>query len=190
MSMTHLDPIRISVMRFEDGSVETRTDDFTTINVFQKQFNSEGRPWTGQTVFQINAVTRKEIAMHASGYEPVLPAKKVAKQAKINHQRNVRKEKQNKGDLNEKSLNDAERQLFYMAKVKELKSFFECGVWEFATSDKADATRTLSSRMLLKWAKNPDGSPRAKARLVVQGYNDEDALQGNLDILDWHEHSF
>ena len=180
MSMTHLDPIRISVMRFEDGSVETRTDDFTTINVFQKQFNSEGRPWTGQTVFQINAVTRKEIAMHASGYEPVLPAKKVAKQAKINHQRNVRKEKQNKGDLNEKSLNDAERQLFYMAKVKELKSFFECGVWEFTTSDKADATRTLSSRMLLKWAKNPDGSPRAKARLVVRGYNDEDAL-GNLD---------
>ena len=35
--------------------------------------------------------------------------------------------------------------------------------------------------MLLKWSKNLDGSPRAKARLVVRGYNDEDALQGNLD---------
>ena len=35
--------------------------------------------------------------------------------------------------------------------------------------------------MLLKWAKNPDGTPRAKARLVVRGYNDADALAGNLD---------
>lgn len=85
----------------------------------------------------------------------------------------------NKSDISEKGLTDAERLLFHQAKVKELKSFFECGVWEFNTTDQADATRTLSSRMLLKWSKNPDGSPRAKARLVVRGY--KDALQGNLD---------
>ena len=35
--------------------------------------------------------------------------------------------------------------------------------------------------MLLKWAKQPDGSPRAKARLVVRGYTDADALAGRLD---------
>ena len=181
VGLLDLDPLRISVMRFGDGSVETVSDDYTTVNVFQKQFNPGDRSWTGQTVFQINAMTRKEMAMNASGYVPVLPARKVAKQAKGNHQRDVRKEKQNKADLNEKTLTDAERQLFYLAKVKELKSFFECGVWEFTTTDKSDAERTLSSRMLLKWAKNPDGSPRAKARLVVRGYNDVDALQGSLD---------
>ena len=40
--------------------------------------------------------------------------------------------------------------------------------------------RTLTSRMLLKWSKNPDGSPRAKARLIVRGYADVDALEGGL----------
>eukprot|EP00435_Cladocopium_sp_Y103_P009830 s2820_g2.t1 len=67
------------------------------------------------------------------------------------------------------------------AKVKELQSFFEHGVWEFSNVKEADPKRTLTSRMLLKWSKNADGSPRAKARLVVRGYTDEDALNGKLD---------
>ena len=33
---------------------------------------------------------------------------------------------------------------------------------------------------MLKWSKNPDGSPRAKARLIVRGYADRDALEGKL----------
>ena len=86
-----------------------------------------------------------------------------------------------KSEIREKNLTQAEQQLFYEAKCKELRSFFECGVWEFTTSNKADADRTLSSRMLLKCAKNSDGTPRAKARLVVRGYNDADALAGVLD---------
>ena len=122
VGIQNLDSMRISIMRFSDGEVTTLTDDFTTVNVFRAAFNPAGRPWTGQTVFQINAETRKETAMHAAGYEPVLPAKKVAKQAKISHQRNVRKEKQRKNDINEKSLTEAERLLFHQAKVKELNS--------------------------------------------------------------------
>jgi len=35
--------------------------------------------------------------------------------------------------------------------------------------------------MLLSWGKQPDGSPRAKARLIVRGYADVDALHGNLE---------
>ena len=35
--------------------------------------------------------------------------------------------------------------------------------------------------MLLKWSKNADGYPRAKARLVVRGYADVDALAGSLE---------
>ena len=91
------------------------------------------------------------------------------------------KKEKNKSEVKEKVLTQAEQQLFYEAKCKELHRFFECGVWEFTTSDKADAQRTLSSRMPLEWAKNPDGTPRAKACLVVRGYNDADALAGNLD---------
>ena len=67
------------------------------------------------------------------------------------------------------------------AKIKELRSFFENGVWEFSSVRDADPQRTLTSRMLLKWSKNPDGSPRAKARLVVRGYNDQDALEGRVE---------
>ena len=39
----------------------------------------------------------------------------------------------------------------------------------------------MTARMLLKWSKNEDGSPRAKARLIVRGYADVDALQGSLE---------
>ena len=74
-----------------------------------------------------------------------------------------------------------ERELFMQAKVKELKSFFENGGWEFSTAAEADPSRSLSSRLLLKWSKNPDGSPRAKARLIVRGYADRDALEGRID---------
>jgi len=35
--------------------------------------------------------------------------------------------------------------------------------------------------MLLKWSRNPDGSPRAKARLIVRGYADVDALEGRVE---------
>ena len=65
--------------------------------------------------------------------------------------------------------------------MKELKSFFECGVWEFSTTEEAAPERTLSPRILLKHSKNSDGSPRTKARLAVRGYNDIDALSGNLE---------
>ena len=65
--------------------------------------------------------------------------------------------------------------------MKELKRFFDIGAWTFQTTKEADAGRTLSSRMLLKWSKNSDGTPRAKARLVVRGYADQDALNGELD---------
>ena len=39
----------------------------------------------------------------------------------------------------------------------------------------------MTSRMILKWSKNPDGSPSAKARLIVRGYTDPDALQGKVE---------
>ena len=60
--------------------------------------------------------------------------------------------------------------MFKEAKVKELKSFFDHHVYVFDATKEADPARTLTSRILLKWSKNPDGSPWAKARLIVRGY--------------------
>ena len=85
-----------------------------------------------------------------------------------------------KAEVSEKNLTQAEKELFYHAKMKELKSFFECGVWEFATTSDSIPERIRTSRMLLKWSKNADGTPRAEARLVVRGFNDVDALNGEL----------
>jgi hypothetical protein len=109
-----------------------------------------------------------------------MTAKQVGKKAKVHAQRQVRKA-QPKNEISEKKLTLEDRLLFHQAKVKELKSFFDNGVWSFQTTKEAIPSRTMSSRMLLKWSKNADGTPRAKARLVVRGYTDADALEGKLD---------
>ena len=86
--------------------------------------------------------------------------------------------KKDKKSVSERNLTVHEGALFQAAKCKELQSFFEHDVWTFDTTANAIPERTLSARL---WSKNPDGSPRAKCRLIVRGYNDVDALQGNLD---------
>ena len=126
--------------------------------------------WTGITVFQINGPTRKELGM-AAFQNP----RQVAKDQKVKNIRTIKKEK-DKNSVSERYLDLQQREQFQAAKVKELKSLFENGVWEFQTTREADPARTLSSRMLLKWAKDPDGSPRGKARLIVRGY----ALEGRV----------
>ena len=64
--------------------------------------------------------------------------------------------------------------------MKELKSFFENGVWLFEPTREADPERTLTNRIILKWSKNESKTPKAKARLVVRGCADMDALKGEL----------
>ena len=76
--------------------------------------------------------------------------------------------------VSERHLAVEDRALFMKAKREELDSFFKNEVWEVAVPD--DETRTLRARFLLKW--RDDGS--AKARLVVQGFRDPDALNGTL----------
>ena len=132
----------------------------------------EEEQWTGTTAFQINAATRREMGMYGN-----LSASQVIKKQKSYEQKKVKKD----GSINERNLTAEERAKFMEAKVKELKSFFENGVWEFSSTTVSDESRTLSSRMILKWSKHADGSPRAKARLIVRGYADKDALEGKVD---------
>ena len=161
-----LDAVRVTVMRFPDGNQEVKTDDGL------EEFSRE-TPWVGITVFQVNSATRRELCMYSC-----LSAKKVSR----DHRDKVKKvqKKVDKNNLSEKKLSVHDRALFQEAKKKELQSFFENQVWQFQTIKEASPERTLTSRMLLKWSKNPDGSPRAKARLIVRGYADVDALEGGL----------
>ena len=124
--------------------------------------------WTGMTIFQISGATRKELGMSACS-----PPRQVAREQKTKNVKMIKKEKDKHG-VSERTLDLQQRELFQAAKVKELTSFF------FQTTRDADPAHTLSSRMLLKWVKNPDGTPRAKARLIVKGYSDIDALEGRV----------
>ena len=74
----------------------------------------------------------------------------------------------------------ADRLAFTEAKRKELTSFFEHDVWEFCNPQQADSNGVLKAHFILKWSTNADGSPRAKARLITQGFRDPDALSGAL----------
>ena len=135
-------------------------------------------PWTGATIFQINGETRKELVMYSGSHQAFMSAKQQGKEQKA---AKIKKFKKGKDDINERHLGPQERALFKEAKIKELKSFFDHHVWIFQTVKEADPARTLSSRILLKWSRNPDGPPRAKARLIARGFADPDALAGRIE---------
>eukprot|EP00438_Fugacium_kawagutii_P009740 Skav214264 [mRNA] locus=scaffold1877:74991:79319:+ [translate_table: standard] len=163
----YLDPVRVTVVRHPDGRVETLRDAGSDKTSFRQS-------WIGATIFQINGLARKELCMYAGA-----TAAKIGRDTR--RKINVQTKKQGKKVVNERELTADQRALFQAAKCKELKSFFENDVWIFDTASNADPSRTLTSRILLSWSRNPDGTPRAKARLIVRGYSDVDALQGTLE---------
>ncbi|OLQ01345.1 Copia protein [Symbiodinium microadriaticum] len=119
--------------------------------------NKEGIWWTGRTVFKIANRDRHEAhtAFYTnSGGSPTYggPKEKRQKDAK---------------SLNERTLSLSDRLAFIDAKRKELGSFFTNSVWEFGTESEAPPGRILKAHFILKWSKNPDGTPRAKARLIM-----------------------
>ena len=123
-------------------------------------------------LFFKSTTTRRELGMHAYS---VSTAKHVGKQQKVRTKRKFKKD-QNKNDLSERNMSLEDKVLFQKAKMDALRLFFTNGVLVISG--------TLTSRMLLKWSRNPDGSdgsPRAKARLVARGYTDAGALAGQLD---------
>ena len=62
-------------------------------------------------------------------------------------------------ELSQRNLTVEERAQFVKAKVDELRSFFENGVWTYAEPGTNDEQRTIKARFLLKWAKTADGMP-------------------------------
>ena len=164
-----LDQVRVTVVYDAGGRCSQHTDDGTTTTP------PCDTSWTGVSIFQIKGDVRKEHAMYVK--EPLVGARQMGKMTK---QRHVKAFKKDKNNLSERTMNPDERAQFKAAKVKELRSFFENQVWTFETTKEAEPSRTLTSRMLLKWSKNPDGTPRAKARLIVRGFMDPDAWAGTV----------
>ena len=162
-----LDPARVTVMKFANGQFEIANDNGDVPR-------SCPSSWTGVTIFQINGKARRELCMYSS-----LPARNLAKDVRTKMVR--QQKKADKGDISERHLSLERKLLFQAAKRKELQPFFENQVWEFGKASNAEPARTMTARMLLKWSKNEDGSPRAKARLIVRGYSDVDALQGTFE---------
>ena len=61
-------------------------------------------------------------------------------------------------ELSTKNMTVQERAQFMKAKVSELESFFENGVWTADWAGNSDPKRTLKGKFMLKWATNPDGT--------------------------------
>ena len=129
-----------------------------------KQFDNA---WTGHTRFKILPSYRKmahDVFYNTSdGYSSYVEPKS-----------------KDKNNLNERTMSLADRLSFTEAKRKELTSFFQHDVWDFCDPQQADQDRVLKAHFILKWSTNADGSPRAKARLITQGFRDPDALSGAL----------
>ena len=127
--------------------------------------------WTGQTMFKILPRHRKDA--QAAFY--------TASSGATTYAGTKEKRQKDAKNLNERILNVSDRVAFTEAKRKELGSFFTNNVWEFSHENEATPGRVLKAHFILKWSKHPDGSPRAKARLITQGFRDPDALAGLVD---------
>ena len=149
-----------------------------------KPSSANQAPWTGLTSFKIlpqYLSQARESFYHASEGFHSFTSQEAPPDSKAS---TGRANKKRKDAIDERTLSPKDRVAFIKAKRLELASFFENSVWEFDHAANAGPGRVLKARFILKWAKNPDRPPRAKARLVTQGFNDPDA---SFAFREWHE---
>ena len=82
-----------------------------------------------------------------------------------------------RGEVVERRLNVEEREQFIQAKMKELQTFFSNSVWEFAAPEfvEKNRARMITARWVLTWKwDETTNRPKAKARLVLRGFEDPD----------------
>ena len=97
---------------------------------------------------------------------PCLHADKIATAAKRNHV-----------EVQHKKLNPNEQKEFDQAKGTELGCWIETSSIEPILRDRIHPSRIMSSRWILTWKTDPSAPSgrKAKARLVVRGFEDPDA---------------
>ena len=162
------DPVRVTLMRLPTGIRQITTDRYDTLVPASKA------AWTGMTIYQINGATRKELAMFF--YSPCRESGTTGKACSHQEEAHFRAQRARPDDDGTRAVHAGQDQ-----GTQELLREWCLGVCPCQRHKDTDPQRTLTSRMPLKWSKNPDGSPRAKARLVVRGCNDQDALEAKVE---------
>ena len=132
--------------------------------------------WTGQTKFKLKPNWRTK------AQEDYKKASGGYKSMRKDGDQQMTEKKKGKDEVYERYMSVADRQAFMKAKIKELESFFKNEVWLYDHEKNADPSRILKAHFILTWKKNEDGTPRAKARLITQGFKDPDALSGALSL--------
>ena len=92
-----------------------------------------------------------------------------------------------KGEVNQKTLTPDQRAEFVAAKRKELENYFANSVWEFAAPGEQQQGerhgRVITARWVLTWKCEDETAEvpawKAKARLVLRGYEDPDVMSLN-----------
>lgn len=80
-------------------------------------------------------------------------------------------------ETSEKRMNIEEREKMIVAKKAELISYFDNAVWEFTSLLLGEHDRVVTARWVLNWKTSTDGGPpKAKARLVLRGFQDPDVF--------------
>ena len=81
-------------------------------------------------------------------------------------------------EVSEKHMTLEEKEKMIQAKQKELMQYFDNKVWEFTELGKHQTSRVITARWVLVWKPPADGEfqRKAKARLVLRGFQDPDYL--------------
>ena len=80
-------------------------------------------------------------------------------------------------EAKEKSMTVQQRAQMMEAKRAELESYFKNQVWQFAEDGEARTSRIVTARWVLSWKEaEGDKPPKAKARLVLRGFQDPDVM--------------
>jgi len=84
--------------------------------------------------------------------------------------------KKSRNEVVYQDLTPEEKKLFQAAKCKELKCWLDTNTVKAIMRDKIHPSRIMSSRWILTWKEDPNSSSgrKAKARLVVKGFQDPD----------------
>ena len=76
-------------------------------------------------------------------------------------------------EVTEKRLTPAERELFRVAKEKEVKNFLAANAFEAIPAElRPNKSQAIGMRWILTWKKQEDGSSKAKARAILKGFQD------------------
>ena len=142
-------------------------------------------PWFGKTLYPLTKDAAAEFGQNYVGdLSKKFNNKTIRSRGHIWSAQAAPKKKNVKesADLKESRMSLEDRLAFIEGKKAELASIFENQVWEIELHpEKVDWNRVMKARFVLKWSADNNGNPRAKARLVLQGFSDPDLLRGELD---------